>query len=120
MYRLEPIITCSSTPVILFQKPDNIGFDVRGDVKLFDFGLSFEITEDLSAVEGMYELSGNTGSLRYMAPEVALGNPYNHKVDIYSFSILFWQVSHFCQLLSDRFGSCCHNDLIIRRVCSRS
>ena len=82
------------TPI---QKPDNIGFDVRGDVKLFDFGLSFEITEECSSVDGLYELSGNTGSMRYMAPEVALGNPYNHKVDVYSFGILFWQASgpHF-------------------------
>jgi len=66
---------------------------VRGDVKLFDFGLSFEITEECASVDGLYELSGNTGSMRYMAPEVALGHPYNHKVDVYSFAILFWQVS---------------------------
>eukprot|EP00979_Chaetoceros_neogracilis_P001569 scaffold269_cov245-Chaetoceros_neogracile.AAC.18 len=44
-------------------KPDNIGFDVR-----------------------------NTGSLRYMAPEVARRMPYNETVDIYSFAILFWQI----------------------------
>ncbi len=24
----------------LLQKPDNVGFDVRGDVKIFDFGLA--------------------------------------------------------------------------------
>lgn len=68
---------------------------MRGDVKLFDFGLSFEITEEYSSVNGLYELSGNTGSMRYMAPEVALGNPYNHKVDVYSYGILFWQVRSF-------------------------
>jgi hypothetical protein len=28
------------TPVIVFgPKPNNVGFDVRGDAKLFDFGL---------------------------------------------------------------------------------
>lgn len=34
----------------------------------------------------------STGSLRYMAPEVARRMPYNHTVDVYSFSILLWQI----------------------------
>uniref|UniRef100_A0A7S2VYH5 Protein kinase domain-containing protein n=1 Tax=Eucampia antarctica TaxID=49252 RepID=A0A7S2VYH5_9STRA len=73
-------------------KPDNIGFDVRGDVKLFDFGLAKELTA-LNKLEGdVYKLSGNTGSLRYMAPEVATKQPYNNKVDVYSFGILLWQM----------------------------
>lgn len=33
-----------------------------------------------------------TGSLRYMAPEVAKRLPYTEKVDIYSFGIVIWQV----------------------------
>lgn len=73
-------------------KPDNIGFDVRGDVKIFDFGLAKEMrTEDLVS-DDLYEMSGNTGSLRYMAPEVAKRLPYNHTVDVYSFAILIWQM----------------------------
>lgn len=40
----------------------------------------------------MYEMSGGTGSRRFMAPEVALGQPYNLSADIYSFSILFWEL----------------------------
>merc|ERR1711865_239436 len=52
-------------------KPDNIGFDVRGDVKLFDFGLAKEIQPSKDGMENeVFELSGETGSLRYMAPEV--------------------------------------------------
>jgi serine/threonine protein kinase len=39
-----------------------------------------------------YLLTGNTGSLRYMAPEVAKDEPYNLAVDSYSFGILFWQI----------------------------
>lgn len=38
-------------------------------------------------------MTGNTGSLRYMAPEVALSLPYNEKVDVHSFGIVLWQVA---------------------------
>jgi serine/threonine protein kinase len=72
-------------------KPDNIGFDVRGDVKIFDFGLAKEF-DRTKAVDGTYRFTGDTGSPRYMAPEVALGKPYNESVDVYSFSILTWEI----------------------------
>jgi serine/threonine protein kinase len=56
--------------------------------------LSVEITDKHPRTEnGLFKLSGNTGSLRYMAPEVALEKAYNHKVDVYSYGILLWQVS---------------------------
>lgn len=75
-------------------QPDNIGFDVRGDVKLFDFGLAKELDDTMKTgyCSEFYELSGNTGSLRYMAPEVALAEPYNLTADVYSFGLLLWQV----------------------------
>lgn len=75
------------------RKPENIGFDVRGDVKLFDFGLAKEICSDTPRMSnGTYKLTGQTGSPRYMAPEVANELPYNEKCDVYSMSILFWQM----------------------------
>lgn len=52
-------------------KPDNIGFDVRGDVKIFDFGLARQLPRGRLA-DGTYRMTGDTGSPRYMAPEVAL------------------------------------------------
>ncbi len=73
-------------------KPDNIGFDVRGDVKIFDFGLAKEVDPALKLEDGTYKLTGDTGSLRYMAPEVSLGKPYNDTVDTFSFAILCWQI----------------------------
>ena len=33
-------------------------------------------------------MTGETGSTRYMAPEVHFEKPYNQSVDVYSFSIL--------------------------------
>jgi serine/threonine protein kinase len=73
-------------------KPDNVGFNFEGRVKLFDFGLAKELDPLQKTADGMYEMSGGTGSRRFMAPEVALGQPYNLSADIYSFSILFWEL----------------------------
>jgi len=39
-----------------------------------------------------YRMTGGTGSIRYMAPEVALNQPYNQSVDVYSFSIILWEM----------------------------
>lgn len=74
-------------------KPDNLGFDANnGQIQLFDFGLAKRLDGVTRTEDGCYLLTGNTGSLRYMAPEVALDKPYNETVDAYSFGILFWQI----------------------------
>eukprot|EP00607_Mallomonas_marina_P010615 CAMPEP_0182421560 /NCGR_PEP_ID=MMETSP1167-20130531/6973_1 /TAXON_ID=2988 /ORGANISM="Mallomonas Sp, Strain CCMP3275" /LENGTH=448 /DNA_ID=CAMNT_0024598809 /DNA_START=587 /DNA_END=1933 /DNA_ORIENTATION=- len=72
-------------------KPDNIGFTLDGMIKLFDFGLCACIRRGKEKNEA-YEMTGNTGTLRYMAPEVALGKSYNQSVDTYSFGIIVWQI----------------------------
>lgn len=94
-------------------KPDNIGFDVRGDVKIFDFGLAKELDPSLRhGCTEFYELSGNTGSLRYMSPEVARCEPYNLTADVYSFGLLLWQV---CSLLLpyDGMNRQDHSELVV-------
>ena len=75
-------------------KPDNVGFDLNGEVKLFDFGLAKELDESLKSEysSDCYKLTGNTGNQRYIAPEVARSEPYNTKADVYSFGLLLWQV----------------------------
>eukprot|EP00595_Chromulina_sp_UTEXLB2642_P000791 CAMPEP_0196764460 /NCGR_PEP_ID=MMETSP1095-20130614/6186_1 /TAXON_ID=96789 ORGANISM="Chromulina nebulosa, Strain UTEXLB2642" /NCGR_SAMPLE_ID=MMETSP1095 /ASSEMBLY_ACC=CAM_ASM_000446 /LENGTH=558 /DNA_ID=CAMNT_0042120113 /DNA_START=537 /DNA_END=2213 /DNA_ORIENTATION=- len=73
-------------------KPDNVGFTDDGALKLFDFGLC-TLVRKRSFDSEAYEMTGNTGSLRYMAPEVALRKPYNEKVDVYSFGIMAWQMA---------------------------
>ena len=37
-----------------------------------------------------FQLTGETGSYRYMAPEVYRHEPYNVKVDVYSFSMIMY------------------------------
>jgi serine/threonine protein kinase len=40
----------------------------------------------------VYKLTGETGSYRYMAPEVFRHEPYNLKVDVYSFAMIIFQL----------------------------
>lgn len=74
------------------QKPDNIGFDYAGVLKIFDFGLAKELQESERTEGGLYKMTGLTGALRYMAPEVGLSQPYNLSADVYSWAIVFWYI----------------------------
>ncbi|CAN0063883.1 unnamed protein product [Pylaiella littoralis] len=73
-------------------KPDNVGFSAEGDLKLLDLGLSKVVSKSEMA-NATYNMTGETGSARYMAPEVAESRPYNEKVDVYSFGIVIWEMS---------------------------
>jgi serine/threonine protein kinase len=73
-------------------KPENIGFDVRGDVKIFDFGLCKSLNSKLKAEGYGYKLTGRAGSLPYMAPEVVRMETYDTKCDVFSFAILLWEM----------------------------
>lgn len=74
-------------------KPENVGFDIRGDVKVFDLGLCKSLSPSLKAKEGYgYRLTGRAGSLPYMAPEVVKMEPYDTKCDVFSFAILLWEM----------------------------
>jgi serine/threonine protein kinase len=86
-------------------KPDNIGFDDEGVLKIFDFGLAKELRQSEAVSsdddqETLYRMTGLTGGIRYMAPEVGLQKPYNRKADVYSFSMIVW----FALALEPPFG----------------
>ena len=72
---------------------DNVGFDVRGNVRIFDFGLAKELKKhDLVQAPDKYDATGLTGSRRFMSPECIQCLPYGFSADVYSYSILFWQM----------------------------
>ena len=62
-------------------------------MKLLDFGLARIVENADPTSNEVYAMSGETGSLRYMAPEVAEGLPYNHKADVYSFGVILWELN---------------------------
>eukprot|EP00581_Thalassiosira_minuscula_P004806 CAMPEP_0183737570 /NCGR_PEP_ID=MMETSP0737-20130205/52361_1 /TAXON_ID=385413 /ORGANISM="Thalassiosira miniscula, Strain CCMP1093" /LENGTH=643 /DNA_ID=CAMNT_0025971879 /DNA_START=78 /DNA_END=2009 /DNA_ORIENTATION=+ len=72
-------------------KPDNVGFDSKGVLKLFDFGFAVGLPEKgESNPTGL--LFDRCGTPRYMAPEVGLSLGYGTKADVYSFGILLWEI----------------------------
>lgn len=78
-------------PPIIYRdlKPENILIDKNNNIKLTDFGLSkyFSVDEN-----GSYIMTGNTGTLRYMAPEVYYNKKYNLNVDIYSLGLIIYYI----------------------------
>jgi serine/threonine protein kinase len=68
-------------------KPDNIYIDINWNAKLSDFGLSRYIES-----KEIYKMTGYTGALRWMAPEVFFCQEYNYKVDNYSYGLLLYYI----------------------------
>ncbi|KAG0557285.1 hypothetical protein KC19_11G116800 [Ceratodon purpureus] len=71
-------------------KPRNLIIDENNELKVGDFGLSTLIK--VTNLHDVYKLTGETGSYRYMAPEVFLRENYNTKVDVFSFGMILYEM----------------------------
>jgi len=69
-------------------KPSNVLITPSNKAKLTDFGLSM-FREDR---DGVYNMTGETGTYRYMAPEVLRHESYNNLVDIWSFGMVLYHM----------------------------
>lgn len=65
-------------------KPSNILLTSENRAKIADFGMSIANTGQ--------ELTAETGTYRYMAPEVIRHESYSSNADVYSFGICLWQL----------------------------
>ncbi|KAK3440036.1 hypothetical protein EUGRSUZ_B00365 [Eucalyptus grandis] len=67
-------------------KTENMLLDKSRTLKIADFGVARVEASNPN------DMTGETGTLGYMAPEVLDGNPYNRKCDVYSFGICLWEI----------------------------
>ncbi|CAM9852951.1 unnamed protein product [Chrysoparadoxa australica] len=73
-------------------KPDNIAYSSNGTLKLIDLGLAKVMPRKQDDNE-VFNMTGQTGSIRYMAPEVADCRPYNESCDVYSYGLILWEMA---------------------------
>ncbi|KAK8880655.1 positive regulation of cilium movement [Tritrichomonas musculus] len=69
-------------------KPDNILLDENFYPHISDFGCAMISDINLS----QFYLNSQAGTPLYMAPEMFLEKVYNHKVDVYSFSLIAYEL----------------------------
>ncbi|WCJ23835.1 Protein kinase superfamily protein [Euphorbia peplus] len=67
-------------------KTENMLLDTRRNLKIADFGVA------RVEAQNPRDMTGETGTLGYMAPEVLDGKPYNRSCDVYSFGICLWEI----------------------------
>ncbi|XP_022138142.1 serine/threonine-protein kinase STY17-like [Momordica charantia] len=67
-------------------KTENMLLDVHRTLKIADFGVA------RVEAQNPRDMTGETGTLGYMAPEVLDGKPYNRRCDVYSFGICLWEI----------------------------
>lgn len=67
-------------------KPSNIIISKEWNVKILDFGLAKLIGNDLT------QTISTKGTVAYMAPEVIRGMPVDHRADMWSLGIIFFEM----------------------------
>ncbi|KAK3413247.1 serine/threonine-protein kinase STY13 [Eucalyptus grandis] len=67
-------------------KTENMLLDKTRTLKIADFGVA------RIEASNPHDMTGETGTLGYMAPEVLNGSAYDRKCDVYSFGICLWEI----------------------------
>lgn len=68
-------------------KPGNIMVDSEGRAKVMDFGIA-----KLKGEQNITKASGTVGTIAYMAPEQMQGLEVDHRADIFSFGMVFYEM----------------------------
>ena len=68
-------------------KPENVLITSDGAAKLTDFGLARSVSSRVTS-EGTI-----TGTVFYLAPELALGQPYDGRVDLYALGVMLYELT---------------------------
>jgi TolB-like protein len=82
-------------------KPENVFVTRDGRIKILDFGLALSVPRpggaDEGAVtaplDGVVSGGGLSGTLGYVAPEQLRGEPGDHRVDIFAFGVVLYEIT---------------------------
>ena len=74
-------------------KPENLGLTKGGVLKVFDLDVCRILPpEAVQYPDKTFQFTRHVGSPRYMAPEVARGQNYNAKADVYAFGLICYEL----------------------------
>lgn len=80
-------------------KPENVMVRPDGYVKVLDFGLAKLVRQEDNALIGLGAATGNQtakgvilGTVNYMSPEQAKGEPVDQRTDIFSFGVVLYEM----------------------------
>jgi tetratricopeptide (TPR) repeat protein len=68
-------------------KPENVILDQDGTAKLMDFGIARSMASRLTATGEI------TGTVFYLAPEIALGQDFDGRADLYSLGVMLYELT---------------------------
>jgi eukaryotic-like serine/threonine-protein kinase len=74
-------------------KPDNIMLRRDGYIKVLDFGLAKLVNHSRPLDHSATQAGRVMGTVHYMSPEQALGQPLDHRTDIFSLGVVLYELA---------------------------
>ncbi|MDX1644083.1 MAG: serine/threonine-protein kinase, partial [Thermoanaerobaculia bacterium] len=72
-------------------KPSNVMITTSGGVKILDFGLAKPEPDDQNSETELTASGATLGTVAYMSPEQARGDPVDHRTDLWSLGVIAYE-----------------------------